>query len=195
MSPDNEELPVTRYWPHAPLHRLSEAGTYFVTGATYQKQHFFRGAERLKHLQEVLLSVAAETGWTLEAWAVFSNHYHFVAHSPRKDDSASSLVNFIRHLHGRTAIWVNRKDDVQGRQVWHNYWDVKLTFESSYYARLSYTHQNAVKHGLVKTPSQYPWCSAAWFETTARPAQIRAVFKVKIDRIKVLDEFDVAPEW
>ena len=29
-------------WPHAPMHRLSEAGTYFVTAGTYLKAHHFR---------------------------------------------------------------------------------------------------------------------------------------------------------
>ena len=32
--------------------------------------------------------VAHEFGWQLEAWAVFSNHYHFVGHSPEENDDA-----------------------------------------------------------------------------------------------------------
>src|SRR5688572_20100790 len=71
----------SRHWPHAPLHRISEQGTYLLTAATYQKAHFFRGAQRLGLLEETLLRIAAQGGWQLEAWAVFSNHYHFVGHS------------------------------------------------------------------------------------------------------------------
>src|SRR4051794_29741041 len=66
-------------WPHAPTHRLSEYGTYFVATGTYLKPHHFRGPERLDYLQRELLSRLAKDGWQLEAWAVFSNHYHFVA--------------------------------------------------------------------------------------------------------------------
>src|SRR5689334_22513730 len=69
-------------WPHAPLHLLSVSGTFFVTAGTYKKLHHFRGAERLGMLHRGLLSVTAEFGWQMEAWAIFSNHYHFVAHSP-----------------------------------------------------------------------------------------------------------------
>ena len=69
-----------RDWPHAPPHRLSEHGTYIVTSSTYEKAHHFRGAERLDCLERELLSLAKVYGWQLEAWAVFSNHYHFVAH-------------------------------------------------------------------------------------------------------------------
>jgi putative transposase len=69
-------------WPHAPTHQLSSRGTYFVTASTYQKAHHFRGAKRLQVLQRGLLTMARKFDWQLEAWAVFSNHYHFIAHSP-----------------------------------------------------------------------------------------------------------------
>jgi len=56
-------------WPHAPEHRLSVRGTYFVTAGTYLKQHHFRGGERLLVLHRGLLTAAREFGWQLEAWA------------------------------------------------------------------------------------------------------------------------------
>ena len=69
-------------WPHTPTHQLSQNGTYFVTVGAYMKQHFFSGAKRLSVLQRGLLKSAAKYSWRLEAWAVFSNHYHFVGQSP-----------------------------------------------------------------------------------------------------------------
>jgi putative transposase len=83
-------------WPHAPTHRLTERGTYFVTAATYLKAHHFRTKERLDVLHRGLLRVCADYGWRLEAWAVFSNHYHFVAESP---GSAENLSAMLAHLH------------------------------------------------------------------------------------------------
>jgi putative transposase len=74
--------------------------------------------------------------------------------------------------------------------VWFNYWDTALTYQRSYLARLNYVHQNAVKHGLVPVANQYRWCSAAWFEHTARPAQVRTIYGLKIDRIRLVDDFD-----
>ena len=61
-------------WPHAPLHQLSQQGTYFMTVSTYQKLPHFRGAARLRVLHRGLLTVAEKFGWQLEAWAVFVNH-------------------------------------------------------------------------------------------------------------------------
>ena len=167
-------------WPHAPVHRLSAEGTYIITGSTYKKQHFFRGAERLGMLQNELLSYAKSFGWQIEAWAVFSNHYHFIAHAA---SDSGDLKLMLKALHADMARQVNALDNVTGREVWFNYWDTRLTFENSYLARLNYVHQNAVHHGLVLVANQYPWCSAGWFERTARPAQVKTIYSFKLERI------------
>ena len=185
----------TTAWPHAPVHRLSEAGAYFVTVGTYRKEHHFRGKQRLGVLHRGLLWVIQEFGWQLEAWAVFSNHYHFVAHSPSSEEGARSLSRMLGLLHEKTAKWVNRLDRTPSRQVWHNFRDTRLTYEKSYLARLNYAHQNAVKHGLVAVANQYPWCSAAWFERLTTPAQVKTIYGFKTDALQVYDEFAVAPEW
>jgi putative transposase len=182
-------------WPHAPTHCLSESGTYFVTAGTYLKKHHFRSAERLPVLYRGLLKVASDFGWQLEAWAVFSNHYHFVAHSPVSEGGAESLSRMLGTLHEKTAKWIDRIDGTPGRHVWHNFRETRLTYEKSYLARLNYVHQNAVKHGLVPVANLYPWCSAAWFERTATPAQVKALYGFKTDMMKVYDEYEVAAEW
>lgn len=177
-------------WPHAPLHRLTEHGIYFVTAATFNKEHHFRTRARVEVLHRGLLSVCAKHGWRLEAWAVFSNHYHFVAESP---GDAESLPVMLGHLHERMATWVNKLDAAPGRQVWHNYWETLLDYPRSYFARLNYTHQNAVRHGLVKNAKDYPWCSAAWFEQHTSAAMVKSIYRFKTNQIE--DDFEVDGEW
>ncbi|MGZ3632738.1 MAG: hypothetical protein ACXWM7_00200 [Parachlamydiaceae bacterium] len=36
----------------------------------------------MDYLHSLLLELARKYGWNLEAWAIFSNHYHFIAQSP-----------------------------------------------------------------------------------------------------------------
>ena len=129
-------------WPHAPTHQLSERGTYFITAGTYLKAHHFCASQCLDVLHRALLSVTRKFSWDLEAWAVFSNHYHFVAKSPRDSEDASTLSRMLGVLHARTAAWINRLDGQPRRKVWHNFWDTKLTYQKSYLARLNYVHQN-----------------------------------------------------
>jgi len=182
-------------WPHAPEHRLSAAGTYFLTASTYLEQHQFRGKERLAVLHRGLLKVAEKFGWRLEAWAVFSNHYHFVGHSPATEPKAESLSQMLGYLHEKTAKWLNRLDGTTGRKVWYNFRETRLTYEKSYLARLNYVHRNAVKHGMVAVANQYPWCSAGWFERTAPAAQVKTIYRFKTEQLQILDDFQVDPDW
>jgi putative transposase len=163
-----------------------------VTAGTYLKADHFRGAERLAVLQRGLLKVAADYGWRLEAWAVFSNHYHFVGHSPEK---AESLSEMLAVLHHKTANWVNRLDGANGRKVWFNFWERRLTTQRAYLARLKYVHHNAVRHGLVPVANQYPWCSAGWFERESSPAMVKSIYRFKTDLLDGADVYDVAGEW
>jgi putative transposase len=195
--PDTFKLPSARLvdlksqlppkdWPHAPVHRLADNAVYFVTAGTLHKQHYFDTSEKRDLLERLLLSLAKEFGWQLEAWAVFANHYHIVA---RGNPDSRNLGEFLHDLHGVSSRELNKLDGVKDRKVWFNFRDTKLTIQYSYLARLNYVHQNAVKHKLVAVASQYPWCSAAWFERVASPAQVKTIYGFKFDRVKVEDDF------
>lgn len=101
----------------------------------------------------------------------------------------------ITVLHRETAIWVNKLDESPGRVVWHNFRETRLTYQKSYLVRLNYVHQNAVKHGLVPVASQYPWCSAGWFEQAASAAQVKTINGFKTDSLNVYDAYDVCEDW
>jgi putative transposase len=157
-------------WPHAPVHRFDSDGIYMVTGATLYKRLLFSTSAKLDMLENELLGLSKKYHWQLQAWAVFANHYHFVA---RGLSDKGPLGKFLSHLHTTSAMQLNQLDETAGRQVWYNFWDKKLTFERSYLARLNYVHQNPVKHGLVGLANQYQWCSASWFERTASPSIVK----------------------
>jgi putative transposase len=110
-------------------------------------------------------------------------------------EDASGLPVMLSSLHERTAKWVNHLDRLPRRKVWFNYWETRLTYQKSYLARLNYTHQNAVKHKLVGAAHLYPWCSASWFERTASPAQVKAIYRFRTNEIKLDDDLEVASEW
>jgi putative transposase len=161
-----------------------------VTAGTYQKAHLFRGPERLDMLRDQLLALARQYQWQLQAWAVFSSHYHFIAMA---GEGATPLHQMIRHLHSMTARTVNALDGATGRKVWFEFWDIHLTFERAYLARLNYVHQNPPRHGLARAAAAYPWCSAAWFEQQAAPSFVQTVNRFPIDRVHVPDDWEVEP--
>lgn len=172
-------------WPHAPLHRFRESSIYFVTAGTFLKQHYFRAPAALDYLRDSRFTHAKAHDCWLQAWSLFSNHYHLVVAS----DLGDNVRDMLRQFHVNTAIDVNRHDRVKGRKVWFQYRDTQLTIESSWLARLRYTHENAVHHRLVHDAANYRWCSASWFASTARPAFVETVRRVKIDRVNVYDDY------
>jgi len=152
-----------------------------VTAGTYGKEHHFVGSDRLGYLHDLLLGTVAEFQWQLEAWAVFPNHYHFLAEAPR--EGSDSLRTLLRKLHSVSAKWVNAQDGTARRKVWHNFMESHIVTEKSHLARLHYVHANAVHHQLARVAHQYPWCSAAWFERHSTPARIKTVYGFPIDRL------------
>ncbi|MBI5527138.1 MAG: hypothetical protein HY897_12455 [Deltaproteobacteria bacterium] len=102
---------------------------------------------------------------------------------------AENLKKFISHLHTATARYVNNLDGTPGRKVWYEYWDTCLTFENSYLPRLNYVNNNPVKHGLVELASNYPFCSAAWFEQKSEPGFVRKLKAYGFRKVKVVDDF------
>jgi putative transposase len=172
--------------PHAPPHWLFEQGIYMVTAGTYQKLPHWNTPERRDFLFDALFMCAAEFGWQLQAWAVLSNHYHFLASSP---EDPGTLRKFLSKLHMTTAKQLNEWDGTPGRKVWYQFWDSHITFENSYLARLNYVHRNPQHHGVTTDAAGYRWCSAKWFSENAPEAFRATVASCKIDRLGVADDF------
>ncbi len=173
-------------WPHAPVHYAKDSGIFMVTAGTYERKSFFSDKEKLRLLCDVLILCCSEFAWRLQAWSVLSNHYHFIAVN---DDKSAPLKTLINKVHMVTAKAVNLAEHTQGRRVWFQYWDSRITYEKSYLARLNYVHHNPVHHGVVKNAADYAFCSAAWFEKEADRAFYRTVLSFKTDKLNVKDDF------
>jgi putative transposase len=174
-------------WPHAPPHWTFSPGIYFVTASTYHREPFFDTPTKRDLVTHTLIETASKHTWELKAWVVLSNHYHLLAQSPA--DTGDSLRYWLREFHRLAAIEVNRTDDIEQRRIWMNFRESRITYQTSYLARLNYIHQNPVKHGLVQTADQYPWSSYRWFATHAPTGFVESVGRFSIDGLKTWDDF------
>ena len=173
-------------WPHAPSHSFCDAGTFMITSGTYHKELIFKQPEELNLLENLLFELAQKNNWKLEAWAIFPNHYHFIAQNIEHPESMQML---LKKFHGVSAIAINKMQNKKGRKVWYQCWDTKLTYPKSYMARLNYVMQNPARHKLVLQASDYNWCSANWFERNATRAYYKSVSNFKIDSLNIIDDF------
>lgn len=172
-------------WPHAPPHRVFSPGTYMVTAGTYLKQHILNTPEKLNLFQSALFTISKDHHWQLEAWAILSNHYHFIGYS----NQPTTLHAMIHQLHGMTSFTFNQIDGCPGRQTWYQYYDSHITIQTSHYARLNYVHHNPVKHKVVEDARNYAWCSAGWQERTASSSYVKTVKSFGTSKLNVFDDF------
>lgn len=143
-SPNEVKILKMKSWPHSPSRSVTEPGTYFITAATYQKEHRFKSTEKLRLLQSVIFETCQEFEFQLQAWAIFPNHYHLIGFNP----IYKGVLKMTQKIHSVSARELNRLDDTVGRQIWYFMRNKQLTFEKSYLARLNYVHNNPTKHGL-----------------------------------------------
>ncbi|MEM1084322.1 MAG: hypothetical protein AAGI48_09375 [Verrucomicrobiota bacterium] len=178
----------TRDWPHAPPHRLAESGIYMVTARVAGSKHLLTDDSMKDWFLETLFAIASDLSWKLEAWAVLSNHYHFIAQVGSGDSNAESLRKGIRKLHSLTTKELNRRENQPGRtRLWQNFRETNLTLQRGYLARLNYVHRNAVHHGIVRGAADYKWCSARAFKAEVSPAWLRTVSSFQYDEIAERD--------
>ena len=103
-------MPPDKDWPHAPIHRLNSQGVFIVTGATLYKRHLFASKPKLSLLENELLTLAKVYEWQLEAWSVFTNHFHLIA---RGNGKSEGLDIYLKHVYGNTACELNRLDQMK----------------------------------------------------------------------------------
>ena len=179
-------------WPHAPPHWLFHPGIYMVTASTFHRQRILNTPAILDAVTHLLIDSAKDFDWSLRAWAVLNNHYHFLAESPVA--TAISLREWLKDFHRQAATRVNELAGCRGRRVWMNFRDTRVTHQTSYRARLRYVNQNPVHHHLVPEASLYRWCSAAGFETNAPKSFVESVARFKTDKLDIWDDFENVEE-
>jgi putative transposase len=111
---------------------LGTGGVYFLTARTAEGRHLLADDAMKDWFQDTFFQITDEFGWKREAWAILSNHYHFIAHSPHDTHGAQSLRSMIRKLHSLTTQELNRRDNQRGRtRLWQNYRETHLTHQRS----------------------------------------------------------------
>ncbi len=160
-----------------------------VTARTLHRQPFFDSPEKLDLVLGLLFTYADEAGIRLEAWAILRNHCHLVAGFDTAREGLT-LGLWLKSFHAAIGRELNQIDGTPGRRVMYQHRDTRLTYETSWLARLHYVHTNPVHHRLVPVANAYRWCSARWFEGNARESFVKTVYSFKLDQVHVPDDFD-----
>jgi len=94
--------------------------------------------------------------YRLSAYVVMSNHVHILIW-PK-----TPLYRITKSIKGYTARECNRLLNRTGEKFWQEEsFDHSVRHEDQFYRIKSYIERNPVKAGLVESPGEWPWSSAA----------------------------------
>jgi REP element-mobilizing transposase RayT len=100
--------------------------------------------------------LTSETGTTLYAWSLLTNHAHILLRS-----GADGLSNFMRRFLTGYSITYNRRHKRHGHLFQNRYKSIVCDEDSYFQELVRYIHLNPLRAKLVKDPVEleaYPWC-------------------------------------
>jgi putative transposase len=142
----------------------------FAPGASY----FFtltlqdRGSDLLirniKELRIAFQQVMKSQPFTIDGIVVLPEHMHITMTLPPGDENYSQRISFIKSAFSRqlepTEFINSSRQAKRERGIWQRrFWEHLIRDEQDYERHLDYIHYNPVKHGHVKSPSQWPHSS------------------------------------
>jgi len=104
----------------------------------------------------------------MPACVLLPDHLHCVWTLPDGDDDFPRRWRQIKERftrgflsQGGREMPISDQQGAQGRRgVWQpRYWEHRIRDEADFLRHRDYIHLNPVKHGLVREPRDWPWCS------------------------------------
>jgi len=136
-----------RYLPNRPV---------FITAVCLKRKPLLQSVHSKELLLSVMREVKSEGRFSMIAYAILDDHFHWIIQPPDADFSKivqSVKLRFVHRYKKETGIGGHF-------QVWQNrFWDHVIRDEDDLHRHMDYVHYNPVKHGLTNSPKDYPWCS------------------------------------
>ena len=150
-----------------PLRMESEAGVYHVLNRGNYRTDIFRSDKAKAAFLKCLGEACQQTGWSVHAWCLMSNHYHLAVSTP-----GANLVDGMRWLQGTFSVRFNRMRQERGHLFQGRYKSLIVDPDGGLGPLCHYIHLNPVRAKLrpVADLPAYPWTSLRWLmEPGSRP--------------------------
>ena len=131
--------------------RLSTAGTYFITTATWNRRRLFQSPAAATLLLETLQHYRRQGRYQLHAFVVMPDHLHLLL-TPQ----AVPLERTVMLIKGGSSHRLNATLPIWQR----GFTDHRIRHRADFLAHREYIHHNPVRARLCQTPESYLFSSA-----------------------------------
>ena len=139
------------------LRRLLTTGKVFFVTTNLQRRLRQLNQQERNVLCETLDTIRLRYRFRLAGFAIMPDHAHFLL-LPHSEDSLSKIIKEWKRA---SSIRINRLRGRKG-QLWQKgFFDHYMRTPQELLETLEYIHWNPVRKELAKTPTNWPWSSAA----------------------------------
>jgi putative transposase len=142
-----------------------ETRTYLVTAVTAERRSLFQVTANAELLQQTILDYRSQGKFLLHAFVIMPDHFHALI-TPAPDVSLEKAMQFIK---GGFSFRLKSKRDVWMR----SFNESQVSSEEKFLNCVQYIQDNPVRRGLVSTPEEYPYSSAAIKSSDPMPLHLR----------------------
>lgn len=157
----------------------------FITCVTRDRKPYLSEANDLKLFWESVEVAKNRTLFTLLAYAILPDHFHWLIQPPEVNPNFSTIIKLVKWRFTREYAVLHHTED--GFTPWQNrFWDHVIRDDRDQANHMDYIHWNPVKHGYVKTPEE--WTQSSFRSWVEKGYYDRGWgIDTKIDAIKDLD--------
>lgn len=144
------------------IHRYYVPGAVvFITQVVYQRIPVFSQAHFVELLRQNLYETKRHHPFSMLGYSFLPDHFHLMIR-PTGESNFSAILHSLKPNFSKDY---NALLGISGRmKFWQKgFWDHVIRDEDDLQRHLDYIHYNAVKHGLVQRPEDWPYSSyMAW---------------------------------
>ena len=143
-----------------------ETRTYLVTTVTAERRSLFQVTATAELLLNTILDYRTQGKFLLHAFVIMPDHFHALI-TPAPDVSLEKAMQFIK---GGFSFRLKSKRDVWMR----SFNESQVSSEEKFLNCMRYIEENPVRRGLISTPEEYPYSSAAIKSSDPMPIHMQS---------------------
>jgi len=150
-----------------------------LTFSCYQRFPFLKAERTCQWLADSIHAARQQLNFALWGYVFMPDHVHLIVWPREKDYDISQIRQAIKAPVARQAIeylqvhspeWLPRITRQRGERTERLFWQSGGGYDRNIFqgktllSMLDYVHANPVRKGLVESPYDWRWSSAAWYQ-------------------------------